>query len=715
MKWYFCLNESAKRGHFEAAKVALHTCLEKTSLEPHAIFDGREGKVTKWLRRNGVTVHFRSLPFVDTLQARAGIRGLVPAAARGAYLRVMIPEVEKEDDYVLYTDCDVLFQHDPVERLAQYAPRFLAATPESAKNDVSFFNSGVMLINAAAWREKLAGLIAFIDGYLPYWNGFSCNDQGALNYFFRGAWDVMSLEMNWKPYWGRNDAAWIIHQHGNRAAEVVLRLGDGVPGSEKSATRRKTYASAEGRGNVLFYAKSYFNVLNIISVDKTSITQAIYYNNMLYIWIHFGEEVEILPSLVLYLIEDGAAKGGVSLAEPSSYVGQTRCYVVDASAQLTGAARARTLIARDFGWLEAPVSTVLDAPPAGDFEEVAFVSFSEYLLADVAETPSPDDHAGWIQPPSAVNRLWALPGTSFRIDEADPEAIRPVAPEALPRWRSRTGGLTTTAGRSGFLSPDPRRSPGVACRIAVDAAMSWPDRLFAALVQIAGIEAAGLKVGRAFSEGDPSDLDASLLELLGIELHAGSGRQQADEGGEPIYECSGSGLRAELAPVAVDRLVRSRRSAVLEASPQPGVVLLGAGTDDSARRLSARLAEQGGMAVVETAPGIDTLTLLSRTPFIAVLDPALAPLIAIAAPHANVMHVKFSPADSPAVRHLCAVRNLHYSAMELLGGEMSEAMLEKIVSLTAEVMGRLLKTNVVTESFSRSPAVPLGLGEAATG
>lgn len=114
-KWFFALNsDSNKVKKYERyIRCAVKSALENTSLEPHFLYDDNKGEIESigWLEDQNVTIHRVSSRFVNEME-----RGYESAddiaIARGAFLRVEIPELVKnmyKDEYVLYTDCDVIF------------------------------------------------------------------------------------------------------------------------------------------------------------------------------------------------------------------------------------------------------------------------------------------------------------------------------------------------------------------------------------------------------------------------------------------------------------------------------------------------------------------------------------------------------------------------------------------------------------------------------
>ena len=212
MKWYFALNAaSLERGPLYGwcVDVAVLSALQHTSLNPHLLFDGEPCAFTDRLERLGVTVVFHRSSLFDAINlARPGDIGW-QTIAQGAFLRIDIPQLDRDGGFVLYTDCDVMFQREPV--LAGIEPRYFAVAPEFVIGDYETMNSGVMVINLAGMRSIAEEFDGFLRSGLA---DFAAYDQGALREFFKGKYDHLPERLNWKPYWGSNRDAEIIHFHG---------------------------------------------------------------------------------------------------------------------------------------------------------------------------------------------------------------------------------------------------------------------------------------------------------------------------------------------------------------------------------------------------------------------------------------------------------------------------------------------------------------------
>ena len=224
MQWFFALTEdsTAFREYAEMLKVAVSTAQKHTSLIPHLIYDGRENDFTSWLRKHDVRIlRHRSL-FRKALSELGRKKGNphFEAALSGAFSRVELPEMVTSlggAERVLYTDCDVIFTAEVVPELEANRCEYFAVAPEGVQNDYVNMNTGVMLMNTRRLRESWPDFREYIAQNLAKLEKESW-DEAAYRWFYRDAngplWDKLRPELNWKPYWGENPAAKIIHLHG---------------------------------------------------------------------------------------------------------------------------------------------------------------------------------------------------------------------------------------------------------------------------------------------------------------------------------------------------------------------------------------------------------------------------------------------------------------------------------------------------------------------
>jgi hypothetical protein len=220
MQWFFALTEdsTAFRQYAEMIMVAVYTAKKFTTLEPHCVYDGGDNEFTEWLTRHGVRiVQHRSFvrEQLEELGRQKGNPHLA-AALSGAFSRVELPELSNADR-LLYTDCDVIFRGEVVPELEANPCNHFAVAPEGVQDDYVNMNTGVMLMNIARLRESLPKFRQYISENLAdlereswdeaAYRWYYCDNNGPL-------WDRLRPELNWKPYWGENAQAKIVHFHG---------------------------------------------------------------------------------------------------------------------------------------------------------------------------------------------------------------------------------------------------------------------------------------------------------------------------------------------------------------------------------------------------------------------------------------------------------------------------------------------------------------------
>jgi hypothetical protein len=221
MRWFLGLNHDAP--HYAAyarmVQAAMLSAGRESGLAPHLLFDGPECDLTRWFRDQGGQVIFRKSFLKPRLLAAAADPATRYAAAHGngVFLRVEIPDLLREhgwaDDTVLYTDNDVLLL--PRFRAADLpAPTHpIAVAPEGDRDDAVNFNSGFMQFHLPRWWPVHERFKAFLVEDLPHslradW------DQHSFRKFFAGNFQVLDPVWNWKPYWGENPDARVLHFHG---------------------------------------------------------------------------------------------------------------------------------------------------------------------------------------------------------------------------------------------------------------------------------------------------------------------------------------------------------------------------------------------------------------------------------------------------------------------------------------------------------------------
>ena len=230
MKCYFCLTAPSTNNemYLRLLELSIKSAILNTSLSIIILYDGPDKgpcfsllENYKNLYKNRITIrshifsHKRYLKNVYPVQYICNNLGSATDYNKisGAFMRLDIPFIENEDQYVLYTDIDVYFNKDIIlENLPK--PTYLAASSEFTKSarEMTYFNSGVLLLNTFNMKEKCNQIFSDLRKGNP--NKIGLLDQGYLNQYCFKDFELLPIEYNWKPYWGINTNAFIIHYHG---------------------------------------------------------------------------------------------------------------------------------------------------------------------------------------------------------------------------------------------------------------------------------------------------------------------------------------------------------------------------------------------------------------------------------------------------------------------------------------------------------------------
>lgn len=268
MKCYFCLTapDEANGVYIDLLHVALKSARENTTLDLCALYDGPEDHPCYSLLsqykvkiRKHVFSHKEDLikTFPESyLKERFGKVDSYEKIA-GTFMRLDVPFVETEEEYVLYADLDVYFAKD-IAKAELKLPKFLAAAPEFSKDieKMTYFNAGVLLFNVRNMRVKCGEIFSMLKRGER--NSVNLFDQGYLNQVCFSNMDLLPLECNWKPYWGINKNATIVHFHG-------MKPGGDFFSSGFDMTDKAIVASLNGHvqniGGYLYYFLKFFECL----------------------------------------------------------------------------------------------------------------------------------------------------------------------------------------------------------------------------------------------------------------------------------------------------------------------------------------------------------------------------------------------------------------------------------------------------------------------
>lgn len=223
MKIYLALNENGTIGNIGfQTKIAVLSILNNTSLLPVMMYIGNRNDYTLQLERLGVEVVDCKLPYISLIEEMAA-QGKYTTATVGHWLRTNISLEELREEFVLYADIDTFFRFEPA--VAGVRPKYFAAAPEFKPDGWNYFNAGVMLINLPNIREEYSLFERYITDNLQK-RTYNFNDQSAYNEFYKDRWDKLDPQLNWKPYWGANKHARIVHFHGPKICDIEKIVDD---------------------------------------------------------------------------------------------------------------------------------------------------------------------------------------------------------------------------------------------------------------------------------------------------------------------------------------------------------------------------------------------------------------------------------------------------------------------------------------------------------
>ena len=235
MKCYFCVVEpnSDNDVYLDLLYVCLKSARQNTNLDLYVLYDGSDvGHCYSILKEFDVHIikhKFSHYDYLEKTYPQEYIRQICSRnisydVISATFMRFDIPFIEEDDDYILYSDYDVMFLKDfSTDKFGDVS--YLAASAEFDKNldDITYFNSGVLYLNVKSMREVSNQVFDMLENGIKNTTGLL--DQGYLNQVCFDKMTKMPLEFNWKPYWGYNKDDYIIHFHGMKPGGNAVNSG----------------------------------------------------------------------------------------------------------------------------------------------------------------------------------------------------------------------------------------------------------------------------------------------------------------------------------------------------------------------------------------------------------------------------------------------------------------------------------------------------------
>lgn len=228
MKCFFALSGNDER-YVEMAKVLVCSAKKHTNLELICVLDGCDPSLVDWLKRCGVKVLEWEVTFLqEIIESYKGQRTI--EFCRGTYLCMELPKIIREygidEEFVLYVDVDVMFR-GPFD-IKEYTPAHFASAADWGLDDRSRFSTGVIVMNTKSLFGKYDDFLAHLRNHkfdFSHTKMGPC-DQGAWNTFYsHNEHDWLDPKYDWKPWWGINPEARIVHFSGPKPQEVERLLG----------------------------------------------------------------------------------------------------------------------------------------------------------------------------------------------------------------------------------------------------------------------------------------------------------------------------------------------------------------------------------------------------------------------------------------------------------------------------------------------------------
>ena len=226
--WFTAVGSGAETDYLMMIQAAVESGLQccKEALYPVVVVGGDPALIPSWLvdlhNNHEIVMLNHNLSFTSRIDKFGKDKSL---RAHGAFQRLDIPllvgDISSQlfeegvvvcSDFAMYTDADVLLYNtkDFVK------PNMIAYGAEDEKGQAA--NSGVLFMNVANMKKEIEQLFDFADQNL--WN-FPAIEQGLVLQYFRGKHTQLSDTYNWKPYWGINPNASIVHFHGAKVDRCV--------------------------------------------------------------------------------------------------------------------------------------------------------------------------------------------------------------------------------------------------------------------------------------------------------------------------------------------------------------------------------------------------------------------------------------------------------------------------------------------------------------
>jgi hypothetical protein len=221
MKLFICTNEKTSETNLiKMLEVSVKSALKNTNFEVNVIFDGDPKKLNLPSNVNIIKHRHRCYNVFENSNRCKNSEPCLTTAS-GAFLRTEIPylmnELGCDDEYCFYTDYDVIFLENDFSELEKIKTNTFASAPEFHIDNWGYCNTGAMLMNAKNFIQEDSKIVDYIKNNFETLHTW---DQTLYNSLYHNNFTKLPVEFNWKPYWGINKDAKIVHFHGVKPFSV---------------------------------------------------------------------------------------------------------------------------------------------------------------------------------------------------------------------------------------------------------------------------------------------------------------------------------------------------------------------------------------------------------------------------------------------------------------------------------------------------------------
>ncbi len=202
-KWYFAFNQNMVALYAATIRTAIHSCRKYTDLIPHALYYGERSAFIDEIAEAGVVIPDYTPSYLHV--TNWGKYSINPA--NPIFLRADISSLEQEDDYILFSDIGALFLNS-LQELNSIQPEYVAMPSRLEQDNIQVLSSDVMVMNVKAMRETREDFFRYVAACLPSLTTLGADPMAS---FYQGVSELLPPIFAWKPYWGIETTAKIVH------------------------------------------------------------------------------------------------------------------------------------------------------------------------------------------------------------------------------------------------------------------------------------------------------------------------------------------------------------------------------------------------------------------------------------------------------------------------------------------------------------------------